>query len=159
MSQIVDIAALLRDAAAAEREYQETIARAKQERNERLQALHRKGLQIKQLMEATGLSRETIRQILNPEVRADLNARARARRSSRKEPQQTGSRHLRKLNTDLTRLGIKDSVTVTEKDGSATVTIAEDASFDSKALAEQLKALGWDVSRRGNTVRVAFPGA
>lgn len=58
-------------------DYEQDKATATARRDQRLRNLHAAGLAQADIIRGTGYSRETVRQILNPEARAQINARRR----------------------------------------------------------------------------------
>lgn len=63
-------------------EHEEAIERALQRRDEKIRDLYAQGWRQADLIRAFGYTRETIRQALNPEIRAQLKDRRAARRKS-----------------------------------------------------------------------------
>lgn len=58
-------------------EYEAALARAPQDRDAKIRRAHAEGHSQAAIARLTGYSRETIRQAIHPDVRAELNARRR----------------------------------------------------------------------------------
>lgn len=71
------------------KDYEESIEAVLQKRDTRLREIkERRGLKQADLVRVTGYSRETIRQALNPEIRAQVKAQRAARDAAKQQDSQ-----------------------------------------------------------------------